>query len=120
MNEIIILLLGGLLAGVFSGLIGIGGGTIMVPILVYMLGYGQHEAQGTTLFMFLFPIGILGVMNYYQQGYIDWKAAAIMACTFFIGSFFGSKFAISLDKVTLQRIFGGVMLLLSLKMILGK
>ena len=120
MQEILILLGVGLVAGVFSGLVGIGGGLIIVPALVYFLGFTQHAAQGSTLFMFLFPIGILGVFNYWQAGHVDWKTALIIASTFIIGAFFGSKIAISLDKQTVQRIFGVVMLLLSIKMIWGK
>ena len=68
---IFILLAVGLLAGFLSGMVGIGGGIIIVPVLVYFLGFTQHQAQGTTLFMFLLPIGILGVMNYHKQGYVD-------------------------------------------------
>ncbi len=120
MNDILILLAIGLVAGVFSGMVGIGGGLIIVPALVYFLGFTQHAAQGSTLFMFLLPIGILGVINYWQAGHVDWRTALIICSTFVVGSYFGSKFAISLDKVTVQRIFGVIMLLMSFKMILGK
>src|ERR1035437_3380011 len=95
MNEIFILLTLGLIAGLLSGMVGIGGGIIIVPALVYFLGFSQHSAQGTVLFMFLFPIGILGVYNYYHAGYVDWKTAAVMGMTFVIGSYLGSKVAIS-------------------------
>ena len=70
MTTIIILLCLGLVAGMLSGLVGIGGGIVIVPALVYFLGYSQHQAQGTVLFLFLLPIGILGVFNYYQAGHI--------------------------------------------------
>ena len=120
MNEILILLCIGLLAGILSGFVGIGGGIVIVPVLVYALGYSQHLAQGTTLFMFLFPIGILGVINYYKAGYIDWKAAMFIASTFVLGSYIGSKFAISADQITIKRIFGVIMILIGIKMFWGK
>lgn len=120
MNDIIILLAVGLAAGLLSGLVGIGGGIIIVPVLVYFLGFTQQQAQGTTLFMFLFPIGILGVMNYYKAGAIDWKVAAIIAATFFVGSFFGSKLAISIDQATVKKIFGIIIIALGIKMTFWK
>lgn len=120
MNEIIILLLVGLVAGLLSGMVGIGGGIIIVPVLVYFLGFTQHQAQGTTLFMFLLPIGVLGVFNYYKAGHVDWKTACIMATTFIIGSYFGSKFAIKLDQTTIKKIFGVIIILLGAKMVFWK
>jgi uncharacterized membrane protein YfcA len=116
MNEIIILLSIGLIAGFFSGLVGIGGGIIIVPVLIYFLHFTQQQAQGTTLFMFLFPIGILGVYNYYKAGYMDWKAAAFMGLTFVIGSFFGSKIAVSIDQQTVKKVFGIFVILIGIKM----
>ncbi len=120
MTSILILLAVGLIAGALSGMVGIGGGIIIVPALVYFLGFSQHQAQGTVLFMFLLPIGILGVMNYYNAGHIDFKTAFIIASTFVIGSYFGSKISISIDQQTLKKVFGVIILLLSLKMIFGK
>jgi uncharacterized membrane protein YfcA len=120
MNEIFILLAIGLVAGILSGMIGIGGGVIIVPALIFFAGFSQQSAQGTTLMMFLPPIGILAVYNYYKEGYADWKVAAIMALTFIIGSFFGSKAAIAMDQHTLKKVFAGVLFLLSLKMFFGK
>ena len=120
MNDIVILLIIGLVAGILSGMVGIGGGIIVVPALVYFLGFSQHSAQGTVLFMFLLPIGILGVLNYWQAGFVDWKVACVMAVTFLAGSFIGSKTAIVVDQQLLKRIFGVVIFFLSLKMIFGK
>ncbi|MFI5164459.1 MAG: sulfite exporter TauE/SafE family protein [Bacteroidia bacterium] len=120
MNDIFILLALGLVAGILSGMVGIGGGIIIVPALVYFLGFSQHSAQGTVLFMFLLPIGVLGVYNYWQKDYVDFKVAAIMAITFFAGSFIGSKTAIAIDQTMLKRIFGVIIFFLSLKMIFGK
>ncbi len=120
MNDIIILLVLGLAAGVLSGMVGIGGGIIIVPALVYFLGFSQHSAQGTVLFMFLLPIGILGVFNYWQAGHIDWKVACIMAITFLLGSFIGSKTAIAIEQAMLKKIFGVILFFVSLKLIFWK
>ena len=120
MQSVYILLIVGLLAGALSGMVGIGGGIIIVPVLVYFLGFSQHQAQGTTLFMFLLPIGILGVFNYYKEGYVDYRTALIVASTFVIGSYFGSKWAIALDQKTVKQVFGAIMVLLGIKMIFWK
>lgn len=120
MTAIVVLLCVGLVAGMLSGLVGIGGGIVIVPALVYILHYPQHLAQGSVLFMFLFPIGILGVYNYYQAGHVDWKTAFTIASTFIIGSYFGSKISLAIDQTTLKKVFGVIILLLSLKMIFGK
>jgi uncharacterized membrane protein YfcA len=117
---VLILLAVGLAAGFLSGMVGIGGGIIIVPVLVYFLGFTQHQAQGTTLFMFLLPIGILGVMNYHKQGYVDYKTALIICSTFVFGSYFGSKLAISLDQKTVKQIFGAIIILLGAKMLFWK
>lgn len=119
-TTLLILLAVGLLAGFLSGMVGIGGGIIIVPVLVYFVGFSQHQAQGTTLFMFLLPIGILGVMNYHKQGYVDYKTALIICTTFVFGSYFGSKLAISFDQKTIKQIFGAIIILLGIKMLMGK
>ncbi len=120
MNQIIILLIVGAVAGYLSGLIGIGGGIVIVPVLVYFLAMNQKEAQGTTLFMFLLPIGCLGVYNYYKEGQMNYKYALIMAITFVIGSYFGSKTALALDTKMVKQIFGAMIILIGLKMLLNK
>src|SRR5260221_48117 len=94
MDTVIIILIIGIFAGMFSGFIGIGGGLIVVPC--YFLGMSQHSAQGTSLTMMLPPIGAIAVYNYYKAGAVDFKVGAILCISFFIGSFFGSKIAISL------------------------
>lgn len=119
-NELFILLAIGLFAGFLSGLIGIGGGIVIVPVLVYFFAMNQKTAQGTTLFMFLLPIGILGVYNYHKAGHVDFKTAAIMATTFVIGSYLGSKTAISIDTRVVKQIFAVSIILIGIKMLLGK
>ena len=120
MNELMILLLVGLVAGYLSGLVGIGGGIVIVPVLVYALGFTQQMAQGTTLFMFMFPIGFLGVIQYYKSFNVDWKVALIVAIPFVLGSFFGSKTALNIDQTLLKKVFGGIIVLLGIKMIFFK
>jgi uncharacterized membrane protein YfcA len=120
MTNIILYLLLGLFAGTFSGLIGIGGGTIIVPILVFLFGLSQHQAQGTTLALLVPPIGFLAAWTYYKQGYVDLKIASLICIGFFLGGLIGAKFATKLSNVTLERVFGVALLLISLKMIFAK
>jgi uncharacterized membrane protein YfcA len=118
--ELGILLGIGLLAGFLSGLIGIGGGIVIVPVLVYFFSMSQKTAQGTTLFMFLLPIGILGVYNYHKAGHVDFKTASIMAITFIIGSYLGSRTAINVDTRLVKQIFAVSIILIGIKMLWGK
>lgn len=118
--EYYILLTLGLVAGFLSGLIGIGGGIIIVPVLVYLIKMDQKMAQGTTLFMFMLPIGILGVYNYYKAGQVDFKSALIISLTFIIGSYLGSKTALNLDTKLVKQFFAGAIILVGLKMLIGK
>jgi len=117
METILILLLIGLAAGFLGGLVGIGGGVLIVPALVLLLGLSQHMAQGISLAMILFPVGILGVINYYKNGYVDFKCAGLIALGFFAGSYLGSKFSLSLSQDTVKKIFAVVMILLSIKLL---
>jgi uncharacterized membrane protein YfcA len=99
-------------------MVGVGGGIIIVPALVYFLSFSQHQAQGTSLALMLFPVGILGVINYYQKGFVDFKYAGLLAIGFVLGSWLGSRFSLSLPQLTVKKIFAVVMLLVSLKMLL--
>lgn len=110
----------GLLVGVFSGMVGVGGGIILVPILVLFFGFSQHMAQGTSTAMLLPPIGILAVWTYYQKGMVDVRAAALMCAGFVLGGLFGAKLAVALPQDILRRSFGVVLFGLSLKLMLGK
>ncbi|WP_342747855.1 sulfite exporter TauE/SafE family protein [Flavobacterium magnum] len=109
----------GLIAGMLSGLIGIGGGIIIVPMLL-IIGLTQQQAQGTSLAVMLPPIAFLAVLNYHQAGQINWKYAIIISLCFIIGSYFGSKIAITIDQKMLKRIFGVVLLIVAGKMLFGK
>ena len=120
MNSIVLYALIGLVAGVVSGLIGIGGGVIVVPALVYLLGLSQHQAQGTTLALLVPPIGILAAWTYYRQGYVDFRVAAFVCLGFFFGGLLGAKVACGLPAATLRKVFGEDMLLVALRMIVGQ
>ena len=120
MSIIAVYLILGLVAGALSGLMGIGGGLILIPALIYLFKFPQLQAQGTTLALLLPPIGLLAAMVYYKNGYVDIRAALFICLGFFIGGFFGAKAAVGLSNMFLQRLFGGVMFLVSLKMIFGK
>lgn len=120
MNETIILLIIGLAAGLVSGILGIGGGIIIIPMLVGFLSYTQKDAQGTSLGLLLLPIGILAVMNYYKAGHVNIKAAGIMVITFVIGSYLSSLYALTLPEGVLKKIFAVFLILYALKLLLDK
>jgi uncharacterized membrane protein YfcA len=120
MGEIIILLLIGLVAGVASGFLGIGGGILVIPALVLFLNYSQKSAQGTSLGLLLPPIGLLAVLNYYKAGYVNLKAAGIMIITFLIGSYFSSKIAVNLPEDIIRKIFAVFLLFYAFKLFFGK
>jgi len=113
-------LLLGLVAGIFSGLVGLGGGVLIVPALVFIFGLSQQQAQGTTLALLVPPIGLLAAWTYYKQGYVDFKIAALICAGFFIGGLFGAKLAVSFSSQVLRKIFGVAMMLIASKMIFGK
>ena len=117
---ILSLVLIGILAGVLSGLVGVGGGIIMVPLLVMFFSFNQHEAQGTSLAVLAVPVTAVAVFNYYKEGQINLKYAAIIAVFFVLGSIVGSKFALTLDQKVLKKIFAVVLIVIAGKMLLEK
>ena len=117
MINIVIYVLLGLVAGIISGLIGIGGGIIIIPALIYLFGLTQHQAQGTTLALLVPPIGILAAWTYYKHGYVNLTIAAFVCLGFFIGGFFGAKLATGLPTEILRKVFGVALLLIALYMI---
>jgi uncharacterized membrane protein YfcA len=119
-EKIIGFLILGAVAGTFSGLIGIGGGVIIVPALVFLFGFTQHMAQGTTLALLVPPIGIVAAAMYWKQGAVDVRAAALICAGFIAGSVLGARVATHLSDVALERIFGVALLLISIKMIVGR
>jgi hypothetical protein len=110
----------GATAGVLSGLLGIGGGIVMIPALVYFLGYSQQLAQGTTLAAMVFPIGILASIEYYKKGYVNISAALIIAAVFVIGGLIGAKFAVRMDSSILKKIFAVFLIAVAVKTLMEK
>ena len=120
-STIIALVFIGLFAGLLSGLVGVGGGIIMVPLFALFLGLSQHSAQGLSLAVMLPPVTFLAVYNYQKSGGdIDWRMALIVASLFIIGAFIGSKVALQIDQRILKKVFGVVMLIVAIKLIFSK
>ncbi|MDK2910747.1 MAG: uncharacterized protein PWR20_2315 [Bacteroidales bacterium] len=119
-GTLLILIAIGLIAGIFSGIVGLGGGIIIIPALIYILGLSQKEAQGTSLALMLPPIGLLAAINYYKAGAINLKYALIIALAFLIGGYLGSKIALSLSDQTLKKIFAFALLILGFRMLIWK
>lgn len=117
LQTIVILILIGIAAGMLGGMVGVGGGIIIVPALIFFLGFSQKMAQGTSLGILLLPVGILGVMQYYKQGHVDMRVVLIISLGFLIGSFYGSKIALALPQETVKKIFAVLMILVAVKMI---
>lgn len=117
-QTIIVLILVGICSGIMGGLVGVGGGIVIVPALVYILGFSQLDAQGTSLALIMFPVGILGVLQYYKQGHVDFHIVLILALGFVIGSFIGSKISIFImSQETVRKIFAILMIALAIKML---
>jgi uncharacterized membrane protein YfcA len=117
MQTVILLIIIGLAAGIMGGMVGVGGGIIIVPALVYFLAFSQHQAQGTSLGLIVLPVALLGVINYYKRGYVDVRAVGFLAIGFIAGSYFGSKYSLSLPQETIKKVFAVFLLLVSLKML---
>jgi uncharacterized membrane protein YfcA len=110
----------GIVAGIFSGLIGVGGGVVIVPALVFLFGFSEHKAQGTTLALLVPPVGLLAAWAYYRHGYVDLKAAAMIAAGFLLGGLGGAQIATRVSNATLEKIFGAALVLIGLKMMLAR
>ncbi|MEW6555972.1 MAG: TSUP family transporter [Elusimicrobiota bacterium] len=113
-------LFAGLVAGIFGGLFGLGGGSVLIPLLVYLFKMTQHQAQGTTLAAMIPPIGLLAALKYYQAGHINIRIAVLIAVGFFIGGFLGGTFAQPINDTVLKKIFGLFFAVIGLQMFLGK
>ena len=117
LTTIIILIIIGILAGILSGFVGVGGGLIIVPALIYFLQYNQLQAQGTSLAVLLLPVGIMAVMHYFKAGHIQIPAALCIGLGFVFGAYFGSKIALTISIHQVKFFFGCLMLIMSIKMI---
>lgn len=119
MNYFLLALLGSV-AGIFSGMFGLGGAVVVVPALVYVFGLSQHTAQGTSLAMLLPPIGLLAVMRYYKSGQINFVFAVILAISFFISAYLGAHLAVNVPETLMKRLFGGALIAIGVFMLSGK
>lgn len=109
----------GIVTGIFSGIFGIGGGVVLVPLLVLALGFSQHAASGTSLVALLLPVGALGAYQYYQVGKIsndNIRAGLLLAIGIFFGTYFGSRISIGISEKLLVRLFSGLLAALALRM----
>ncbi len=116
-SQLIVLVLVGILAGLLSGFVGVGGGIVIVPAMIYFLHMTQKDAQGISLAVLLLPVGILGVMNYHKAGHINFSYSLIIAIGFVAGSYFGSKYALKLPEHKVKFLFGILMLLIAVQML---
>ena len=117
MQTLIILIIIGLVAGMLGGMVGVGGGIVIVPALVFFLGFSQKMAQGTSLGILLLPVGLLGVWQFYKEGYVDLRVVLIISAGFFAGSYLGSKLALSLSQETVKKAFAVLLIVVALKML---
>jgi uncharacterized membrane protein YfcA len=119
-SVLLVLIVIGVVTGITAGMLGIGGAIIMIPALVFFLGFSQQMAQGTSLAVMLPPIGIIAAYNYYKAGQVNLKFAMIVAVAFIVGSYFGSKLALNIPQPLLKKIFGVLLLLVAAKMLFSK
>lgn len=119
-SMLVILIIIGVITGLMAGMLGIGGAIIMIPALVFFMGFSQQMAQGTSLAVMLPPVGIFATYNYWKAGQVDIRFALILAAAFIIGSLFGSKIALNLPQAALKKIFGVLLLLVAAKMLFSK
>ena len=118
--EIIIILIIGFAAGMFSGTMGVGGGVIIVPALVFFAGFSLHKAQGTSLALMTIPVMLVAAYNYHKEGYVDIKIALLLATTFIIGGYLGSKLSIMLPENIIRKVFAVFLILVAIKMFFSK
>ena len=119
-TQFLILIIIGLIAGFVSGSMGVGGGIIIIPAMVLFMGVTQQQAQGTSIAVISVPVALVAAMNYYKEGYINIKFTAVIILTFVVGAYFGSKIAVHIPAKTSQKSFGVLLLLVGLKMVIGK
>jgi len=120
MHDSVLYILLGLVAGIASGFLGIGGGIIMIPVLGKLFGRTQHQAQGTTLAIMIPPIGLLAALKYYYEGNANIQIAIFVCIGFFVGGLIGAYLVTPVPEAILKKIFGGFMLCVALRMILWK
>ena len=110
----------GLMTGAFGGILGLGGGVILIPSLIFIMGFTQHQAIGTSLAVMLPPIGLFAAYNFYKAGQVNLKFALILAIAFMIGSYFTSKIAINIPENIIRKIFSVFLIAVAIKMFFTK
>ncbi|MBK6396893.1 MAG: sulfite exporter TauE/SafE family protein [Bacteroidetes bacterium] len=115
-HSVILIALIGILSGILGGMLGLGGAIIIIPALIMFLGYSQQMAQGTALIMMVLPVGALAAFQYYQKGFVDIKASLILAAFFFVGGYFGAKYATQVPQEILKKIFASMLVVIAVKM----
>ncbi len=116
--QLLVLLAIGLVAGVFSGMFGIGGGLVIVPALLLTMKTGEHLSIGTSLAALIPPVGLLGAIEYHRNGFVNLKYAALIAIGLFLGAYFGAKFMISLSPAMVRKVYAGFLMVVALRMLL--
>ena len=117
MTTLILLAIGGV-AGVFAGMFGIGGGLIIVPALLFLMGLKELEAIGTSLAALIPPVGLLGAAEYYRNGYLNLRFAGLLAVGIFLGAYFGARIMVSLPPDVIRRLYGIFLLVIAARMLL--
>ena len=120
LTQILLLLAVGLVAGIVSGALGVGGGIILIPALVLIFGLNQHTAQGTSLAILLPPTGILAAITYHKQGFINWKYALIISVIFVLGAWLGASFSVAIPAKVMKKIFALFLMFIGAKILFGK
>jgi uncharacterized protein len=115
--QIVIAIVAGIAIGIISGLVGIGGGALLTPILIYAYGMNQHKAQGTSLAMLLAPSGFLAFWRYYREGNADATLGIVVALGVLVGGYFGADWAQKLSELVLRRAFAAFLIVIAIKMI---
>ncbi len=121
LTVILSLVIIGLAAGILSGFMGVGGGVVMIPLMILLLGYDQHAAQGTSLAVLAVPVTFVAAYTYHSTGHpINWRYALVIALFFIVGGYIGSKFAVKIDQNILKKIFAGILIVAAIKLFFSK
>lgn len=115
LTSIVGIILIGLAAGLLGSMVGIGGGIVIVPSLILLLGLSQHEAQGTSLALMSFPVSLVAAYTYHQKGFVDWKIALLLCLGFVVGGFFGSRMAVNISPIHIKRVFAIFLIFIAFK-----
>lgn len=110
----------GIAVGVIAGLVGVGGGIVLIPALIYLFHMSQHKAQGTSLAALLLPTGLLAFWEYYKAGNADLKLGLLVAAGIFVGGYFGGLWAQQISNLVLKKVFAVVLVIAAIQLFLEK